>query len=354
MKIVSIIGARPQFIKCAALTRELRKDHNEVIVHTGQHYDANLSDIFFDELKIPQPDYNLGIGSGTHGYQVGRMLMAIEDVLMKEKPEMTLVYGDTNSTLAGAIVASRLHISLGHVEAGLRCLDKGMPEETNRILADHCSDILFCPTKISVNNLWNENIRKRVYQTGDVMVDILLKNIQIAEKSDILEAVDLKSKQYIVVTIHREGNTNTKKKLQNIVDALCEIDQTTVFPMHPRTIKALHEFGLYDRLKENNRIKILTPLSYLDFHKLMNHAKIIITDSGGVQKEAYVLKVPCITLLETTPWEETIEDGWNVLVGTDTEKILDMVKNFKPRGKQTEDFGKGRACKNIINALVLG
>ncbi len=352
MKVVSVIGARPQFIKSAALTRELRKECNEIIIHTGQHYDANLSDVFFDELEIPKPDYNLGVGSGTHGYQTGQMIMAIEQVLMKEKPEITLVYGDTNTTIAAALAASKLHITLGHVEAGLRCLDRDMPEEINRILTDHCSDLLFCPTKTGVNNLRKENIRQGVYLTGDIMVDILLKNKQVAEKSNVLEAIGLKSKQYLVVTVHRAGNTDNRENLQGIVEALCQIDQTAVFPIHPRTDGVLYKYGLYDRLKENSKIKIIKPLAYLDFLKLMNHAQKILTDSGGIEKEAYVLKVPCITLLETTAWEETVEDGWNVLVGTNTERIMDMAKNFEPRGKQREGFGKGRACQNIVSALM--
>jgi UDP-N-acetylglucosamine 2-epimerase len=351
MKIVSIVGARPQFIKCAALTQELRTEHNEIIVHTGQHYDFDLSGVFFDELNIPKPDYNLGVGSGTHGYQIGQMLMAIEEVLLKEEPELTLVYGDTNTTLAGALAASKLHIPLGHVEAGLRYLDRSMPEEINRILTDHCSDLLFCPTKTSVNNLYKENISHGVYLTGDVMVDILLRQKEIAEKSNVLQALGLKSKQYLVITVHRAGNTDNRENLQSIVNALCQIDQTMVFPLHPRTGGVLKRYGFYDKLKGNRRIKIVKPLAYFDFLKLMNHAQKILTDSGGIQKEAYVLKVPCITLLETTGWDETIEDGWNVLVGVNTDKIVNMARDFEPRGEQREDFGGGEACKNIRNAI---
>jgi len=351
MKIVSIIGARPQFIKCAALTRELRTEHNEIIVHTGQHYDSNLSGVFFEELEIPKPDYNLGVGSGTHGYQIGQMLMSIENVLMKERPELTLVYGDTNTTLAGALAASKLHLPLGHVEAGLRFLDRSMPEEINRILTDHCSDLLFCPTRTTVNNLNKENIRQGVYLTGDIMVDILLRQKEVAEKSNVLQTLGLKSKQYIVVTVHRAGNTDNRESLRSIVDALCQIDQTMVFPIHPRTDGVLKRYGLYSRLEENNKIRVTKPLAYLDFLKLMNHAQKILTDSGGIQKEAYVLKVPCITLLETTGWDETIEDGWNVLVGVNTEKIVNRARDFEPRGEQREGFGKGEACKNIKNAI---
>ena len=351
MKILSIVGARPQFIKHAALFPELSKGYDCVLVHTGQHYASELSAIFFDELEIPKPNYNLGVGSGTHGYQTGQMLMAIEDVLLKEKPKLTLVYGDTNSTLAGALAAAKLHIKLGHVEAGLRDFDKSMPEEINRIVTDHCSDLLFCPTKTSVSNLNKEGISHGVYLTGDVMIDILLRDKEIAEKSGVLQALGLKSKQYLVVTIHRAGNTDNKENLKNIVDALCQIDQTIVFPVHPRTEGSLKRYGFYDKLKENSQIKLIEPLGYIEFLKLMNHAQKIVTDSGGVQKEAYILKVPCVTLLESTGWVETVEDGWNVLVGADRVKIVSVVREFEPKGEQREVLGEGSASKNIKNII---
>jgi len=344
---VSVVGARPQFIKCAALTRELRTEYNEVIVHTGQHYDFDLSGVFFDQLDIPKPKYNLGVGSGTHGYQIGQMLMAIEEVLSKEKPDLTLVYGDTNSALAGALAASKLHILLGHIEAGVRTGDRSIPEEINRTLTDHCSDLLFCPTKSSVNYLNKENISSGVYLTGDVMVDILLRQRGVAEKSSILQSLRLTSKQYLLVTVHRAGNTDDPERLKNLVDALCQIERTIVFSIHPRTEEALRKYQLYDKISENKEIKIIKPLGYLDFLKLMNHAEKVVTDSGGMQKEAYILKVPCITLLETSAWPETVEDGWNVAVGVDIEKIVNMVRNFEPTGEQKEDFGKGEACKNV-------
>ena len=351
MKILSIVGARPQFIKHAALFPELSEGYDNVLVHTGQHYDSELSAVFFDELEIPEPNYNLGIGSGTHAYQTGQMLMAIGDVLLKEKPQLVLVYGDTNSTLAGALAAAKLHIKLGHVEAGLRDFDKSMPEEINRILTDHCSDLLFCPTQTSVSNLNREGITNGVYLTGDVMIDILLRDKEIAEKSNVLEALGLKSRQYLVVTIHRAGNTDNKANLESIVDALCRIDQTIIFPVHPRTEGALKKHGLYHKLEGSSQVRLIEPLGYIEFLKLMNHARKILTDSGGVQKEAYVLKVPCITLLESTGWVETVDDGWNVLVGTDTEKIVSMAREFEPKGEQKEVLGKGNASKNIKNII---
>ena len=351
MKIVSIVGARPQFIKCAALTQELRMFHQDVIVHTGQHYDYEMSDIFFKELEIPKPDYYLGIGSGTHGYQTGQMLIAIEEVLYKEKPDMVLVYGDTNSTLAGALAARKSQFPVGHVEAGLRQLDQDMPEEINRILVDHCSKLLFCPTKKSVSNLSMEGINRGVFLTGDVMIDILLKQREIAERSKILDDLCIKSKHYFIVTVHRAGNTDNMDTLQNIVEALLKIDYPIIFPIHPRTGNALKKFGLDNKLSLNNNIRLVKPMPYLDFLKLMSHAKKIITDSGGIEKEAYILKVPCITMLDSTGWEETVEDGWNVLVGTNTQQIVRMANNFNPINEQSENFGMGHASKNICQAI---
>jgi UDP-N-acetylglucosamine 2-epimerase len=346
MKIVSIVGARPQFIKASVVSRELRKICHEVLIHTGQHYDFELSKIFFQELNIPEPDYNLDVGSGSHGTQTGEMLKRIEQVLLKEQPDFALVYGDTNSTLAGALASVKLHISTVHVEAGLRSFDKSMPEEVNRILTDHCSDILLCPTKKAIENLKHEGIEKEVFLTGDVMVDVLLNNKKIAEEnSKILEILDLKTKEYLVATIHRESNTDNKENLNNIVDAFCEIDEMIVFPAHPRTVKYLKKFGLYDKLSKH--IKLIPPLGYIDFLKLMNNANKIITDSGGVQKEAYILGIPCITLRDTTEWIETIEDGWNVIIGSDREKIIQAVEEFEPDGNKSNVFGDGTASNTI-------
>lgn len=348
MKIVSVIGARPQFIKCAPLSRELRKWHQEILVHTGQHYDYEMDRIFFDELSIPEPDYNLGVGSGTHGTQTGGMLKMIEQVLMQEKPDLVLVYGDTNSTLAGALAAVKMRIKIGHVEAGLRSFDKAMPEEINRLLTDHCSDYLFCPTPTAVNNLQRENITRGVQLTGDVMVDALSYNKDAADHSQILEKLGLESKRYLVVTIHRQSNTDREPNLRSIVEACLEIGGTVVFPLHPRTEKYLKAYGLFDKLQE--KVKLIKPLGYLKFLKLMNNAKRILTDSGGIQKEAYILGIPCITLRDNTEWLETVEDGWNVLVGTDKEKIVNAALHFEPSGTQRDVFGVD-ACKKIVDLL---
>lgn len=351
MKVASILGVRPQFVKASAVSRELRKKHEEILIHTGQHYDYQMNKVFFEQLNIPKPDYHLDIGSGTHGYQTGEMLKKIEEVLLKEKPDIVLTYGDTNSTLAGALAASKLQIKTAHVESGLRSFDRSMPEEVNRILTDHCSDILFCPTQNAVDNLRNEGITENVHITGDVMVDSLLYNREIAEnKSTILNDLGLKSKKYLVATIHRASNTDNERNLKNIVDAFSELNETIIFPLHPRTEKFLKNYGLYDRLKSS--VILTQPLGFLEFIKLTNHAKMMLTDSGGVQKETYVLKVPCITLRENTEWVETVYDGWNVLVGTDKEKIVRMVKELRPLLENHRNrFGNGDASKNIVSII---
>jgi UDP-GlcNAc3NAcA epimerase len=330
MKILTVVGARPQFIKLAPLSKILRENGiNEIIVHTGQHYDENMNDLFFKELEIPDPDYNLGIGSGNHGEQTGRMLIEIEKIILKEKPNLVIVYGDTNSTLAGALAASKLHIKLAHVEAGLRSFNKRMPEEINRVLTDHVSDILFCPTQTAVENLKNEGITNGVYLVGDVMFDALLHFSKISDmKSNILERLNINQKEYYLATIHRAENTDDHERLKNILTAISKMDEIVVFPIHPRTRKMVNYYGLNGLLKNNN-VKVIDPVGYLDMLKLEKNAKAILTDSGGVQKEAFWLKVPCITLRDETEWIETVNLGWNRLVGSDVEKILEAVRDLK-------------------------
>jgi len=330
MKILTVVGARPQFIKLAPLSKILRENGiNEIIVHTGQHYDENMNDLFFKELEIPEPDYNLGIGSGNHGEQTGRMLIEIEKIILKEKPDLVIVYGDTNSTLAGALSASKLHIKLAHVEAGLRSFNKRMPEEINRVLTDHVSDILFCPTQTAVENLKNEGITNGVYLVGDVMFDALLHFSKISDmKSNILERLNIKPKEYYLATIHRAENTDNYERLKNILTAFSKMDEMVVFPIHPRTKKMINYYGL-DDLIENDNVKVIDPVGYLDMLKLEKNAKAILTDSGGVQKEAFWLKVPCITLRDETEWIETVNLGWNRLVGSNVEKILKAVRDLK-------------------------
>ncbi len=350
MNIISIVGARPQFIKCAPLSCAIRKEHEEILIHTGQHYDSEMSEIFFKELQIPEPNYNLGIGSGSHGEQTGKMLVEIEKLLSKEKPDLVLVYGDTNSTLAGALAASKLHIKVAHVEAGLRSFDRTMPEEINRVLTDHISDLLFCPTETAVLNLIKEGITNGVYNVGDVMLDALEYNIKIAEgKVTVLEDVGVSSKEYLVATVHRASNTDSFKNLSSIVNAFCNVDIPIVFPVHPRTEKYLKQYGLWDKLCEN--VKVIPPLGYLEMLMLMTNSKKILTDSGGVQKEAYMLGVPCITMRENTEWVETVEDGWNALVGADYEKIVDSIRNFEGSTSKKNVFGIGNSSENICKIL---
>ena len=348
MKIVSIIGARPQFIKCAPVSRALRKDHQEILVHTGQHYDENMSGIFFEELSIPKPDYHLGIGSGTHGAQTGRMLVAIEEVLLQEKPDMVLVYGDTNSTLAGALAAAKLHIPVAHVEAGLRSFDRSMPEEVNRVLTDHASDLLFVPTGNGVSNLAHEGIEKGVYRVGDVMVDALFFNQELAGRSDILQQLDLDAGSYYLATVHRASNTDDEQNLRSIMAAFAALERPVILPAHPRTRKYLEKYEI--RTEEN--IRLIEPLPYLDMLRLMSQATAVLTDSGGVQKEAYILKVPCITLRENTEWIETVEDGWNLLAGADAGRIIAAVHQMtgERRNQQkghSAHYGDGTAADEI-------
>jgi len=349
-KLCIIVGTRPNFIKCGPVSRELGKKFDEVLIHTGQHYDYEMNKIFFDELDIPEPDFHLEIGSGTHGEQTGKMLKLIERVLITEKPKLVIVFGDCNNTIAGALASVKLHIPVAHVEAGLRSFDRSMPEEINRVLTDHISKLLFCPTQTSINNLKNEGIVDGVYFTYDVTVDALEYNKKIAEKSDITNHLNLNKKEYLVATVHRAGNTDNKNNLNNIVKAFCEIDEPIVFPIHPRTEKCLKSYGLYNKLN-NSSVKLIAPLGYLDFLCLCNNARMILTDSGGIQKEAYILKVPCITLRKNTEWIETINDGWNILAGSNKQKIINLVNNFKPSSNQRFVFGQGNSSKIIANII---
>lgn len=349
MKIISVVGARPQFIKAAQVSREIRKSHEEIIVHTGQHYDPPMSDLFFHELKIPRPDHNLGVGSGTHAEQTGQMVIGVEKVLMDEEPDLVLVYGDTNSTLAGGLAAVKVEVPLAHVEAGLRSFNNKMPEEINRVLVDRISHLLFCPTTTAVENLKNEGITDGVHLVGDVMYDAALHNKELAKKSQMLDKLGLKEKEYLLVTVHRPSNTDSRESLEAIVEALISSGEEVVLPVHPRTLKFLKQFKLHAKLDE--AIKLIEPVGYLDFTCLAMNAKKILTDSGGVQKEAYFHGVPCITLREETEWVETVDDGWNILVGANKSKILDAVRTFEPEGERGESYGDGKASEKISGII---
>jgi UDP-GlcNAc3NAcA epimerase len=351
MKTLSIVGARPQFIKAAPVSRALRKIANEVLVHTGQHYDREMSRVFFDELHIPEPDYNLGVGSGSHGWQTGQMLIRIEEVLLKERPDWVLVYGDTNSTLAGALAAVKLHIPVAHVEAGLRSFNRAMPEEHNRVLTDHVANLLFCPTQTAVDNLTDEGITAGVRLTGDVMVDALFYNAGLAEEhSDVLGCLNLTPGGYILVTVHRPRNTDDPTRLRAILAALEEIaqDGPVVFPAHPRTRKAMDALGY----RPGIGLRVIEPVGYLDVLSLQKNARLVLTDSGGMQKEAYLFAVPCLTLREETEWVETVEAGWNLLVRADYDTIVHAAQEFRPQGTPPSLFGDGHASEKIVRLLA--
>lgn len=349
MKILTVIGARPQFIKAATVSNKIRRNGNtEILVHTGQHYDNNMSDIFFKELGIPKPDYNLSIGSSNHGHQTGSMLMALEDIYLKEKPDMVLVYGDTNSTLAGSLCASKLLIPVAHVEAGLRSFNKAMPEEQNRILTDHISELLFTPTLTAVNNLKAENVTKGVHNVGDVMYDAVnLFKERAKEVSTITRDLDLAPESYILSTIHRAENTDSIERLTSIIKALSECGKKIILPLHPRTKKFISEYNLH----VGDNIKIIDPVGYLEMLALQENSAKIVTDSGGVQKEAYFLKKPCITMRDETEWVETVNNGWNVIVGSDSNKIKNAIENFNPTGTPASAFGSGDTSSLITDII---
>jgi len=349
MKIASIVGARPQFIKAAALSRELRKWHKEVLVHTGQHYDYAMSGAFFDGLEIPPPEVNLGVGSGSHGVQTGFMLKAIEEVLVSQKPDRVVVYGDTNSTLAGALAAAKLLIPVVHVEAGLRSFNRRMPEEINRVVADHLSELLLCPSSTAVANLASEGIVRDVHLVGDVMLDVLnwARQRMDGEPARLLNELDLKARRYLVATLHRSENTDDWGRLNNILRALNALDETVVFPIHPRTRKAIT--GANCQVAPH--IQLVEPLGYFDMVALAGSARLILTDSGGLQKEAYWLGVPCITLRDETEWVETVKAGWNILAGADRERIVQTVRSFAPPNARPALYGDGSVSARCVELL---
>ena len=352
VKIATILGARPQFIKAAPVSKLIRENTGtvEFMIHTGQHYDQNMSDIFYQEMEIPEPDVNIGVGSGSHGRQTGEMLIQIEDILIKEKPDKVLVYGDTNSTLAGALAACKLCIPIAHVESGLRSFNREMPEEHNRVVADHCANILFCPTKTAVHNLAREGISQEVHLVGDTMLDAVQQFTKIGEKqSTILKTLGINPKEYILVTVHRPYNTDNQNNFLSILSVFQQLDMQVIFPVHPRSRKKMIEFGGDQLIKhQKNNLKIIDPVGYLDMLVLEKYAHMIMTDSGGVQKEAYFFEVPCITLRHETEWVETVDSGWNILAGANSDKILQAATITEwPTGTENH-FGDGKAAEKIV------
>ena len=353
MRVVSVVGARPQFIKAAVVSRAIRSRHEEILVHTGQHYDDNMSAVFFEQLRLPSPERHLDVGSGTHGRQTGQMLERLEAVMVETRPDVVLIYGDTNSTLAGALVAAKLCLPLAHVEAGLRSFDRRMPEEVNRLVADHLSDWLFCPTATARRNLEREGIARGTV-VGDVMLDLLLESVErLPPPEAALAALGVEPGGYYLATIHRAGNTDDRLRLRGIVEGLGELDRSTILPLHPRTRAALDGFGLLP-LRSPGRVRIVEPLGYLDMLQLERHAAAIVTDSGGVQKEAYFLGVPCVTVRDETEWVETTEDGWNVLVGADGHELAAAARRPKPATPPKPHFGQGDAALRIVRHLEDG
>ena len=351
MRILTVVGARPQFIKAAAFSRVVRQRHAEILVHTGQHYDTQMSEVFFDELALPRPDHHLGVGSGSHGVQTAQMLERLEAVIQREAPDCVVIYGDTNSTLAGALAAAKLAIPVAHVEAGLRSHVRDMPEEINRIVADRLSTFLFAPTQNAVDNLTREGITSGVSLTGDIMCDALLQHAPIAAaKSRVISDLALTRGGYVLATVHRAANTDDPHRLADIIDALALLHEPVVLPMHPRTRAAL----MGTDIEVEPPVRIIDPVGYLDMLALEQGARMVLTDSGGVQKEAYLLGVPCVTLRDETEWIETLEGGWNVLAGSDTERILAAARRPHPAGDPPPVFGDGHAAEKMVGDLEQG
>ena len=345
MKIINLVGARPQFVKAAVVSKAIKQENEiqEIIVHTGQHYDKNLSETFFKELEIPEPDFNLEVGSGSHGKQTALMLERFEEVLLKEKPDWVILYGDTNSTVAGALAASKLHIKIAHVEAGLRSYNKLMPEEINRIATDHISDLLFAPSQNAMDILKKEGLEKNSVFSGDVMYDSVLFYEKLAdEKYDLSDLTDLN--EFYLATVHRQENTDDPERLQNIFSVFSELDVPVILPLHPRTKSKLNG------IKYSGNVRLIDPVGYLNILLLLKNCKKVLTDSGGLQKEAYFLKKPCITLRDETEWIETLNNNWNFIVGTNQNLIQEKIAidNF---GEHKNYYGDGKSGINIINTI---
>lgn len=351
MKVLTVIGARPQFVKAAVVSQALKqKGVQEILVHTGQHFDATMSDAFFHDLDLPAPDYNLGIHSLGHGAMTGRMMEALENLLQENPPDWLLVYGDTNSTLAGALVAAKLHVPIAHVEAGLRSYNRAMPEEINRVVTDQLSTLLFAPTPLAVDCLQQEGITQGVHLIGDVMMDAVLQyQAKAGLSSDILATQNINPNGYYLATVHRPSNTDTQPQLAAILNALSQLDAPVVLPLHPRTENRVKAFNLVSLLDHPN-IKLIPPANYLDMLVLEKHCRAVITDSGGIQKEAYLSRKPCFTLRTETEWKETVETGWNQLVTAET--LISVIAEFQTPNTWPELYGNGQAAHQVADLLL--
>jgi UDP-N-acetylglucosamine 2-epimerase len=350
MRIFSVVGARPQFVKLAPLHKAIKVHHQHVIVHTGQHYDYKMSQSFFEELHIPDPDYNLGVGSGSQGAQTGKMMEEIEKVFISDRPDLVVVYGDTNTTLAAGIVAAKMGLPLVHVEAGLRSYRRSMPEEINRVVTDHLSNLLLCPSPPSVRNLEKEGITEGVAVVGDVMTECLL-SIESTLDDSAPEKLGLKKGEYVLATIHRQENADSRENMGAIIGAMCQYDGEVVLPLHPRTAKNITSWGLMDRLTDSGNVMVMEPMDFLTFTAIERHARKIMTDSGGVQKEAYFWGVPCVTVRDETEWTETLEGGWNVLTGASQERILEALHRPRPENGRTVVYGDALVSSRIVDEI---
>lgn len=346
--IYTVVGARPEFIKSGTVSKAFdQAGIAEALIHTGQHYDLNMSDVFFSSLGLREPKYHLNVGSGSHGKMTGEILAAMEEVLVTTPPDGVVVYGDTNSTLAGALAAAKLHIPVFHIEAGLRSFNRRMPEEINRIMTDHISDLLFCPTEVAVNHLSSEGITSGVHLVGDVMQD----GVDLWSKSDLESASDgeIAPGKYYLATVHRQENVDSPARLDAIFAAFASLDYPVVLPLHPRTRKELENRNLIDSLSSN--VRFIDPVGYTEMLSLLSGAKAMLTDSGGVQKEAYMMRTPCVTLRDETEWTETVDSGWNVLAGADTEKIVAGAMRNVAQLPHSELYGDGHASERIVQIV---
>jgi len=353
MNVLTVVGNRPQFIKAAAVSGPLRRAHDELLIHTGQHYDEELSDVFFDELGLPSPDRELGISRGSNTSQTARMLDALEPVISEAAPDVVLVYGDTNSTLAGALAGAQVGVPVAHVEAGMRSFDRSMPEELNRVLADHASSLLLCSSEVAVANLGREGAAGVVVLVGDVMVDVALAvQPRARERLDLLRARGVEPGSYVLATAHRAGNVDDPGRLERLVELLLSLPAQVVLPLHPRTHGRLRAAGLLERLQRSDRLRITPPLSYVELAALLCNARAVLTDSGGLQKEAYLAGVKCITLRPSTEWVETVENGWNTLVDLDIGAALEALER-EPPPERPPLYGDGHAAERVVDALTL-
>jgi UDP-GlcNAc3NAcA epimerase len=352
LRVLTVVGNRPQFVKAAPLSRALRARGTEILVHTGQHYDPALADLFFDELAIPEPDHHLGIGPGTPVEQIARMLSGLEPIVRREAPEAVVVLGDTTTTLAGALTAAKLDIPIAHVEAGLRSFDRSMPEEQNRVVTDHLSALLLCPTESAVENLEREGVREGVHLVGDVMFDACLMFGPVAARRDAAAQYGVEAGAYVLVTVHRAAATDTLAALQSLVSVLEAIDGPAIFPVHPRTQAKLADAGLLEHVTAIPGLSLVPPAGYLDFMSLLVSARAVLTDSGGVQKEAYFHGVPCVTVRDTTEWVETVRGGFNTLTGMDPERVREALASPSMPETRPSYYGDGHAAEQIAQAIV--